>query len=173
MNQRQILTPPSSVYHPMMQQLLGLQAVAMPCCQCRSFYGFPLTFCACQCHVVYPGTRIAHWWQHQLEYQYCRLPSSGPSRNQNRIGSREAEALYRNQLIHESSGMVLEDRSTGVDPGYARIGANDKTGGGEVWRTPSKNALTVDHNLTYRKNPTTGGYVDMSTLRSSRSPLLF
>ena len=81
-----------------------------------------------------------------------RQPSSGPSRtrnsSQNRIESRKAETLYKNQSTHESSGVMFEDSSFGFHPGQAWIGAYDNTDDGKVWRTPSKNSfkLMVDRN---------------------------
>ena len=58
------------------------------------------------------------------------------------------ESQYAYQYKHESIGTIGEDRSTGIHPGHARIDANFDTGVGEVWRTPSKNPLMVDRNLT-------------------------
>ena len=127
-NQRQqLLPPPPYVVNPfvMMQHLLELQANTIPWCE--GLYSLP--FCA---GPVYQGMA------QQLQHQY-RAPSSGPSRNQRSRGSRKAEALYLYNLIHESSGTIAEDRSTGIHPGHARIGANDNTRAGKVRRTPSRN----------------------------------
>ena len=84
------------------------------------------------------------------QFDQYQTPSWGPSRDQNRNGFHEAEPLYHNQIYHESSGTILEGSSTGFDTGHAWIEANDKTGSGKVWKTPSKNSLTrmVDRNLT-------------------------
>jgi hypothetical protein len=93
----------------------------------RPFYAAP----------VYQG--MAQEYQHPSHY---RAPSSGPSRaGKHRIGFRKAETLYPNHYRHESSETVAEDRSTGIHPGHARIGANDNTRVGKVWRTPSKNPI--------------------------------
>ena len=127
-NQRQQpLPPPLYVVNPfvMMQHLLELQANTIPWCE--GLYGLP--FCA---GPAYQGMDQ----QHQHQY---RAPCSGPSRNQHSIGSRKAEALYLNKTTHESSGMIAEDRSTGIHPGHAPIGANDNTRAGKVRRTPSRN----------------------------------
>jgi hypothetical protein len=44
-----------------------------------------------------------------------------------------AEAHLLCATVHESSGTIAEDRSTGIHPSYARIGANDNAGAGKVW----------------------------------------
>jgi hypothetical protein len=77
-----------------------------------------------------------------------REPSSGPIRNRNEKGLRKAEAPKPNHLKHESSWTTPFGGSTGIDPGHAWTGAIDKTGGGKVWRTPSKNPSMIDRNLT-------------------------
>ena len=69
---------------------------------------------------------------HQLPNQY-RPPSSGPSRNQRRNGSRKAEHPYRNRIVHESFGMVIQDRSTCVNPGMTRNDAGNNPSRGMVW----------------------------------------
>ena len=79
-------------------------------------------------------------------HQY-RAPSSGPSRNRrNRRnkGFRKTEPLYPNHILHESSGTVFHDCSTGVD---AQIDASNNPGKGKVWRTLSKNLLMADCNI--------------------------
>ena len=120
--QQQPLPPPPSVNPFVMQYLLELfQANTIPWCE--DFYGLP--FCA---GPVYQGIDQQH------QYQY-RAPSPGPSRNQHSRGSRKAEALYHYNNEHESSGMIAGDRSAGIHPGHARIGAIDNTGAGKVWRT--------------------------------------
>ena len=119
-NQRQPLPMPASVNLFVMQQLLESQANIIPWYE--GLYG--LTFCACP---VYQETD--HWQQHQHQYQ---APSSGPSRNQHRKGFRKAEAQHQYHILHESSGTIAEDRSTGIHPGHAWIGANDNTGIGKV-----------------------------------------
>ena len=118
-----------------MQQLLESQANTM--LWCEGFHGLP--FCAGPVYgPAYHG--MAHWQQHQHQY---RIPSSGPSRNQHSKGFRKAEALYKYHLLHELSGTIAEDRFTGIDPGYAWTGANDNTGVGKVWRTPSRNPINI------------------------------
>ena len=135
-NQQQNLPPPPSGYYPVTYYYQQL----FPCQWCGSFYCSP--FCAGR--IVYQD--MTQQYQHQDQY---RDPSWGPiRRNQNQNGFRDAEAPVPNQYIHESSGTILGDGSTGIDPGMAWIGANDKTGGGKVWRTPSKIPLIVDSNLT-------------------------
>ena len=49
-----------------------------------------------------------------------------------------------NLRLHESSGTIVEDRSTGVYPCHARIGASrNKSGAGKVlWRTPAQSIST-------------------------------
>jgi hypothetical protein len=143
-NQRQHLPPPPSINPFIMQQLLELQANAMPWSEV--FYGLP--FCT---GPVYQGMAQ----QHQHQY---RAPSSGPCRNQRSKGSRKAEAQFLFHISHESSGTIAGDRSTSIHPGYARIGANNNTGAQKVWRTPSRNPLMADHNSTHRcgRNRITG-----------------
>jgi hypothetical protein len=144
-NQRQPLPPPPSVNPFIIQQLLELQANTMPWCE--GFSGLP--FCACS---VCQGMAQHH------HHQYQAPSSAGPSRNQRSKGSRKAEALYHYSFIHESSATITGDRSTGIHPGYARIGANDNTGAEKVRRTPSRNPLMADHNSTHRcgRNHITG-----------------
>ena len=137
MNQRQ--TSHRSVYSSpspiILQELL-------PCQCCGGFFNCP--FCVSAVPVGYQGMAPNQQYQH---HQY-RERSSGPSRNQNRNGYHKAETLYRNHIVHESSRTVLHDGSTGFDLGHPRIDANNKTGKGKVWRTPSKNPLMIDRNLT-------------------------
>ena len=128
-NQRQQpLPPPLYVVNPfvMMQHLLELQANTIPWYE--GFYSSP--FCA---GPVYQGMM-----DQQLQHQY-RAPCSGPGRNQRSRGSRKAEALYLYRNSHESSGTIAEDRSAGIHPGHAPIGANDNTRAVKVRRTPSRN----------------------------------
>jgi hypothetical protein len=99
-----------------MLQLLEFEINIM--CWYECFYGFPI------------GTGPELDQQHQHQY---RGPSSGPRRNQQRKGFRMAEAQVFYNTEHESSGTVAEDRSTGINPSYARIGANDNAGAGKVW----------------------------------------
>ena len=75
--------------------------------------------------------------QQHRNHQY-QDPIPGPSRNQ-RQRFRQAEPRYPNHIIYESFGTVAGDRSTGFNPGMARIKANKNTGDGKVRRTPSKN----------------------------------
>ena len=84
---------------------------------------------------------------HQFPNQY-RPPSSGPSRNRRRKGSRKAEHPYRILYSYESPGAVPHDRSTGIDPGMARNDASNNPRRGKVWRTPSKNPFMTDCNST-------------------------
>ena len=80
--------------------------------------------------------------------QQYQPPSSRRSRNQRKKWSRKTEHPLPNQVKHESSGAVFYNRSTGVDPGDAQIDASNNPGTGKVWRTPSKNPLMADCNLT-------------------------
>ena len=84
-----------------------------------------------------------HWHRH---YQY-QAPSTGPNRNQ-RERFRQAEPHYSYQYPHVSYGPVVEDRSTGFNPGMARIDARNNTGKGKVSRTPTKNLSIAEYNLT-------------------------
>ena len=94
--------------------------------------------CSSDAGLVHQGMQVASE-QNQPEDQY-QAPKSGPSPSRNqRKRFRKAESPYPNQSLHESSGTVGEDRSTGVDPGHARINANDDAGVSKVWRTPSEN----------------------------------
>ena len=94
--------------------------------------------------------------------QYYRAPTrrSGSRHFQRNGRFRQAEApLPRYQKIHGSIRTVAEDWSFGIDSGRAWIGTDENPGTGTVWRTPSKNPLIVDRNLTqqiryspYRRN---------------------
>jgi hypothetical protein len=87
--------------------------------------------------------------QRQYRHEYPNGWGPGPSHNQNQIlGFSEAENPSPNHIIHEASVAIPEDGYTGLDPGHAWVEANDNAGGGEVQRTPSKNPLMADHNLT-------------------------
>lgn len=124
-NHRQPLPPPPSLNFFIMPPLLGLQAQTIP--WYGGFYGLPFST-----GPVYQGMAQ----QHQHQY---RPPSWGPIRNQHSNGFRKAEAQILYNFIHESSGTIAGDRSTGIHPGYARIGAIDNPGAEKVWRTPSRN----------------------------------
>ena len=76
--------------------------------------------------------------QQHPHYHQAPLASSGPRHNQ-RETFRQAEPQNSNQITHESFGAVGRDRSTGFNPGMARINARNNTGNGTVRRTPSKN----------------------------------
>ena len=124
-----------------MQQLLMLQAMPW----CGGFYLMP--------HDAIPQVvpqEVPAATEQQNENQYQEAPSSaaGPSRNQ-RKRFRKAEPTHNNHS-YESPGMMAEDHSAGVDTGHAWIGTNnaDDARIGKVWRTPTKNPLIVDHNLT-------------------------
>ena len=113
------------------------------CCM-RTLYPGSSSSTACQFH---SGLALYFWsgtlYQHQHQYwPYYRAPSSGFRST----SMTEPQCSYN--LIRESSGRIEGDRSTGIRPGHAWIGANFNTGVGEVWRTPSKNPFTVDRNLT-------------------------
>ena len=84
-------------------------------------------------HYQPPGPIQQNHYQHQAS-------SSGPSWNQRRR-FRQAEVRYANHNIHASSGTNEEDRSTGINPGHARINADDEAGGGKVWRTPVEESI--------------------------------
>ena len=87
----------------------------------------------------------------QTTYPYQEAPSlAGPSRNQRKLERfRKAEPSHNNHS-YKSPGTMAEDCSTGADTGHAWIGANnsDDAGIGKVWRTPTKNPLIVDQDLT-------------------------
>jgi len=123
-----------------MQQLLGSQANIMPCCGApmQQFYSSPICV-----GPVYQGMAQQHQHQHQH-----RPPNSGPSRNQHSKGRRKTEAQYSYHTLHESSGTIAGDHSTGIHPGMASMGAVSNTGAGGAWRPPSGNTSTVDRNST-------------------------
>ena len=124
-------------YFPPMVQLVPLFFYyPSPCLWCAATYGFPL----CLGHQILVPTRTQH-------YQHDQSPSSGPHWNQQQR-FHQAEAQLPNQNTHGPSRTVAEDRSFGIDSGHAWIGADDRPGIGTVWRTPSKNPLIVDCNLT-------------------------
>ena len=79
--------------------------------------------------------------------QHHHAPRSGPQRNR-RSRYRKTEPHSNNHINHKSSGSVVNDRSTGIDPGMARIGARNETRDGKVCKTPSENLLMADCNLT-------------------------
>ena len=107
---QQPLPPPLSVNPFMiMQQLLELHTNTIPWCE--GFYAGSL---------------------YQQNQHLYRTPSSGPHRNQRTKGSRKAEAQYFNKFLHESPGTITGDRSTGINPGYAQIGANGNARAGKV-----------------------------------------
>ena len=91
---------------------------------------------------VYQGMPVADQNLYRSRHQ---APGAGPSRFQRRF--HQAGSPHNNHFIHASSG-TIENRSTSINPGYARISANDEAGVGQVWRTPPKNPLIVDRNLT-------------------------
>ena len=129
MNQRQPLPLPPPFINPLIaQQLLVTNTIlhSVP------FYAGP----------VYQGMAQQHP-SHDYQYQ---APISGPRRNQRQ--RHQAGPRYNSRTIHESYGTVVENRSTGIDPGRAWIDANKNTGDGKVWRTPSKNPLKSDCDLT-------------------------
>ena len=121
-----------------MQQLLMLQAMPW----CGGFYFMPYDAGP---QVAPQGVPAA---TEQQKYQEAPSSAAGQSRNQ-RKRFRKAEPTHCNQY-DESPGTMAEDRSTGVDTGHAWIGTNnaDDARIGKVWRTPTKNPLVVDHNLT-------------------------
>ena len=124
-NQRHFLPPLLSVNPFVMQQLLELQTNTMP--SCEGFYGLLFD--------IGPACQVMAQHNH---HQY-RAPRSGPTRNRHRKGFRKAETQHRYNIKHESSGTISCDRSTGIHPGYAWIGASDNTGSRKVWRTPPRN----------------------------------
>lgn len=121
----------------------------LPCQGCGGFDCW--SFCAGPGPVILIYDSEGHGMQHD-HWQY-RERSSGPSRtrqtrNQNhRNGLREAENPQSYQNVHDMSRTILEDGSVSFDLGNAWIEANNKSGSGKVWRTPSKNPSMVDHNL--------------------------
>ena len=139
-NQRQFLPPLLSVNPFVMQQLLELQTNTMP--SCERFYGLPFDI------------RSAYQGMVQQAHHQYRAPKSGPSRKRRRKGFRKAETQHRYNFIHESFGTIFYNRSTGIHPGHAKIGASDNTGGRKVWRTPPRNPsmLTTTQPSRYERN---------------------
>ena len=125
-----------------------------PCQWCMDVNGFPL----CVGHIV--PSPIQPQYQDPSQ-QYYQLPiqeyqSRSPSWGLQRF--HRAEAPKHNHKPG-SSRIVTEDWSFGIDSGHTWIGADESPGIGMVWRTPSKNPLIVDRNLTqqiryspYRRN---------------------
>ena len=85
-------------------------------------------------HPVYQGMPVADQNPSHYPSQY-QAPSAGPSHS--RIQRRFHQAGSQHNHFN---------RSTGINPGYAWISANDEAGVGQVWRTPPKNPLIVDRN---------------------------
>ena len=77
-------------------------------------------------------------WQHR------------PNQHQGQGQARSSLAGPRRslELITETSGWVINDRSTGIDPGMTCIGTSKETRAGKIYRTPSENLLMADCNLT-------------------------
>ena len=136
-NQRQFLPPLLYVNPFMMQQLIELQTNTRP--SCVGFYSLPFDI----------GPAYQRMAQH-----HCHQYRSGPSSNQCRKRFRKAETQHRYNVLHESSGTIIGDRSTGIHPGHAQIGANDNSGGRKVWRTPPRNPsmLTTTQPSRYERN---------------------
>ena len=98
---------------------------------------------------------VYYHWQHcqwqQDQYRGYQAPNFDPSRYyQSGHHSRfhMTEPLPTGNIVRESSGMIQEDHPTGIRPGQAWISPSVNTGVGEVWRTPSKNPMMIDCNLT-------------------------
>ena len=126
-------------------QLQANASMAWAWCNSEGLYG-PSPYSS----PVY-GETAQYWpgsyhWQQQYNAPSLGPSDSGPSHNKPQQ-FRKAEHQYKYQRTHELSGRIPEDRSTGTDLGHAQIGAKNKSGGGKVWRTPSKNPLMVDRNL--------------------------
>ena len=130
-----------------------------PCQWCMDMNGLPF----CVGHIVpsrfqqYLAPSQQYYQLPIQEYQ-SRSPSWGPCRNQHQR-FHWAEAPSHNHKKPGSSRRVAEDCSFGIDSGHACIGADESPGIGMVWRTPPKNPLIVDRNLTqqiryspYRRN---------------------
>ena len=124
-NQRPLLPPLLSLNPFVMQQLLELQTNTMP--SWEGFYGLPFDI-----GPAYQGMARRH------HHQY-RAPRSGPSCNRRRKRFRKAGTQPCYNKLHESSGTISYDRSTGIHPGHAQVGASDNTGSRKVWRTPPRN----------------------------------
>ena len=75
--------------------------------------------------------RMAPIPSRQVPHQYLP-PSSGPSRFRRKKWSRKAGHPYPYQIVHESSGKVYYDRSTGLNPGMAQIDAHNNSATGKV-----------------------------------------
>jgi len=131
-NQSQSLPLPPLLVNPF---TVLMQANPIPWCE--GLYYLPFSAGSA---VYQPYGGPYHWQVPTMAQQ--RAPSSGPSRtwaNQQRQGFRKAETPYLNNE-RKSSGTVKDDRSTGINPGMARIGTNNDRGCdvGKVWRSPSK-----------------------------------
>ena len=111
-----------------------------PCVWCMATYGLLL----CIGHqIIVPTQNQQYPSQHYQSLNW----GPRPSRNQHQR-FRQAETPVHHQITHGSSRTDAEDRSFGINSGHAWIGADDRPGIGMVWRTPSKNPLIVDCNLT-------------------------
>ena len=108
-------------------------------------YNTPFTGSAGPTYPIMMGQHTNHQYQNRSQ-----APSSGPRRNQHKR-HRKAEP-HTQYHKHESSGSVVKDRSTGVDPSMARINTSKETRAGKVWRTPSENPLMANCNLTQSIN---------------------
>ena len=104
----------------MMQLLLELQANTIP--WRGSYYDLPICV-----GPVYQGMPQQHLNHHQY-----RTPSSGPTHNQRSKGFRKAETQCLKSVLHESSGTITRDHSTGIHLGHAQIGAGNNTGARKV-----------------------------------------
>ena len=69
-----------------------------------------------------------------------QAPRPGARRNRSKRYCK-AEPQTNKSNPHELSGSVVNDRSTGIDPGIAWIGSSNNTRVGKVWRTPSENLM--------------------------------
>ena len=135
------------------------ERLVLPCPSC----GIPSLLCQSQCSgsPAGPVLPVYQGMDQSRRRHPSRIQVTEPSLGQNRTEFREAEFPNHYKISHESSRVIPEDSSSGSYPGQARKGANDKTGVGKVWRTPSKNPLMarIESDRTSRtgkENPTTG-----------------
>ena len=101
------------------------------------FYSIPS---CCSSPVVNPAP--CQFWH--------RPPNSGPSCNRRRKkGSCKAEPQNLHEFVHESTGTVFCDRSTGINRCHGPVDARNNPRIGKVWRTPPRNLFSMaDCNLT-------------------------
>ena len=107
------------------------------------------------------------------QYPNQPYPSRPPGAKRNRRKRyRKAEPLIQKPFLHESFGLVANDRSIGIDPGHAWIGSSNNTRVGKVWRTPSENLLMTDLQLNLEnENPHQGSSRQQGSSVDTHRPL--